>query len=363
MVGTGEEGQRLVRKHEQRLFGGVHEGAGVESGPAAFRIRLVREDVRDRKDYTAGRDNPLKYLGFGFSSTREELARLGIAPGSRFTLEIVSSERTRDILMLVNYVWVNCGGLGARWRHGWGCLAWNDATLNPAPQAGFLLGQRREELARLLGVDPGGAHFDQAHPPEFPVIAKNWFRVKLCSGFMSWEQAMEAVRNQLHVDSNPPRECLGAAGYGYRQGDGESHEWVVERTSRGNFPYYPSRDKRAAIEALEARSGSASSPAYEFKNALFGLPIQYRVGGRPVTITPYSGRDELRRPCPISFRIFEHQKGFYVATVYTKSRFLPEGAKLAGVRGRGDRVFVRYPDTWDYLDRFFQSCDGNEVEF
>lgn len=362
VFGTTEGGLAQVRRLEQHYFGGVHAVGEAEAGPMRFRVRLKRENLKRPSEFTANRDPVINYLGYGLASTRQQpVARLGIPPGSKFTLEVVAPEEVWKLLCVLNYFWANFGGLGARHRRGLGSIEWLNSGANSQPQnAGGMLNRFRELVAR----DAPRPLFGEI--PEMPVVHPDWFRAKLSTKtFSGWKDALAAIRNQLRIEastSGRPSLHLGEGGFGYRQGDGRSHSWVQEfkRFPDGRtFPYYPTRDKQAAWDLYRALSRNQDpTNSVEILNARFGLPLVF--GGWHLTITAYQGDNEIRRPSPLSFRVFRMGNQYRVAVVYFKSRFLPENSELRAVCGSLQQT-IQLGAGWEYLDRFFELCEGTEV--
>src|SRR5581483_5650864 len=321
LLGTTAAALRLIHRREQELFGGVHEQNDDEAHAAKFRVRLVSQRIAEHREYTAHRDPLFNYLGFGVASTKEEGPRLGIAPKTTFTVEVVCDEATWDMLSTLNYIWVNCGGLGARHRRGLGSIAWHDPAYNPPARPYELLTAYRARFSMLFGTEANAAEFDERAGPEMPVIHSDWCQIKVSRPFGTWLEALSAIRNQLRIDvektSPPPTLHLGERGYGYRQGNGQSHEWVEVRTKKG-FPYYPGRDKAEAQRALDGDR----HPAPVLDNVSFGLPVAYSGWGMIVNVM--LDGVELRRPSPVSFRVLQDGRGYRVAILYFKSRFLPK---------------------------------------
>jgi hypothetical protein len=100
---------------------------------------------------------------------------------------------------------------------------------------------------------------------------------------------------------------LGSRGFGYRQGDGGKHNWQGQTSGRG-FAYYPTRDKQEAWKIRQALQAGKSCTVNPLKNPLFGLPLVF--SGWNLRITAYQQQDskevEIRRPSPLSFRVFSH---------------------------------------------------------
>lgn len=358
LFGTDQSGLAEVRKREQHYFGSVHE----ETCAMRFRVRLLSEQLGTRQEFTANRDPVLNYLGYGFGGTREEpRARLGIPPGARFTLEVIATEDVWSLLGLLNSFWVNFGGLGARHRRGLGSIEWLNPGANLRPQdAGSMLDRFRQILA------PEGWRPSFGEIPEMPVVHPEWMRTKLSKEtFRGWKDALAAIRNQLRIEAStpvPPRSCLGNGGFGYRQGDGSSHRWVQDfkRFPDGRtFPYYPTRDKEAAWKLFQAFKQGRQTIRVSLVNPLFGLPVVF--GGWNLTISAFLGKDEIRRPSPLSFRVFRSGNQYRVAVVYFKSRFLPQGSEVRAVSS-GEEQTIALGASWEYLDRFFELCDGTEVK-
>jgi CRISPR type III-B/RAMP module RAMP protein Cmr1 len=366
VFGTTRNGLAQVRAREQKFFGGVHKVGEAETGPMRFRVRLVGQQLGNPVEFTANRDPVLNYLGFGLASTRDQAARLGIPPGSRFTLEVVTSDTMWDLLCVLNYFWVNFGGLGARHRRGLGSIEWISPAVNQPPQDGRLARGMLDRFRQL--IDAGDPQPSFGEIPEMPVVHPGWFRVKLAAkSFSDWKQALSAIRNQLRIEARgptPPPLHLGSRGFGYRQGDGASHRWVQEfkRFPDGRtFPYYPTRDKEAAWQLFQAlKLGREKDVKVSLVNPLFGLPVVF--GGWNLSITAYQDKDEIRRPSPLSFRVFRSGNSYRVAIVYFKSRFLPENSKLRAVWKSDKKCPVSLGAGWEYLDGFFERCEGTEVK-
>jgi hypothetical protein len=362
VFGTDSDGLARVRRLEQSYFGAVHEFGDAKSGPMQFRVRLLPGPLQEPQEFTANRDPVLNYLGYGLGGTRQDPARLGIPPESRFTLEVIASEEAWKLLRVLNYFWANFGGLGARHRRGLGSIAWLDSGANSLPQNARSM---REQFKDLIGQGAPPPTFGAI--PEMPVVHPDWFRVKLSAKtFSSWKEALTAIRNQLRLEARtpvPPPVHLGGKGFGYRQGDGSSHRWVQEfkRFPDGRtFPYYPTRDKEAAWKLFQLfKRGSGRPVTVSLVNPLFGLPVVF--AGWNLTITAYQGEDEIRRPSPLSFRVFKSGGQFRVAIVYFKSRFLPAESELRATFKGASQTVARGAG-WEYLDRFFELCDGTEVE-
>ncbi len=369
LVGTNDTGLERVRELEQKYFGGVHEVGGAAAGPMQFRVRLASPGLQKPRAFTANRDPVLNYLGYGLGATRDQPARRGIPPESSFTLEVVATQEVCELLKVLNYLWVNFGGLGARQRRGLGSIEWLDGSGNPPPQDGRSLAQKRERFASLLGMSDEQAKF-AGGLSEIPVVHRDFFRVKVCSDtFQSWKDALAAIRNQLRLEVSvgaPPKLHLGAKGFGWRQGNGASHNWTPEYKTIPNrppFPYYPTRDKTAAWQLFQALSANRRpAQSVSLQNPMFGLPVVF--GGWNLVITAYQDEEELRRPSPLSFRVFRNGEQYGVLVVYFKSRFLPSPARLRAVWKRGDETRscpVQLGADWSYLDDFFDACDGKEV--
>lgn len=369
VFGTTEEGLVEIRRREQRYFGAVHEVGDAATGPMQFRVRLASAELKPPADFTANRDPVMNYLGYGLGKTRQEpRPRLGIPPGSKFRLEVIASEEVAELLRVLNYFWTNFGGLGARHRRGLGSIEWRDSRWNPLPQDGRLARAMLEKFRQILGIADPRPAFEEI--PEMPVVHRDWFRVKLSrQTFSRWKEALAAIRNQLRIEAStplPPPHHLGRNGFGYRQGEGESHEWATQYKQLPNgrqLPYYPTRDKETAWKLQEALSQNQEPEEHmALLNPLFGLPLVF--AGWNLTITAFAGGDELRRPSPLSFRVFRAGNQYKVAVVYFKSRFLPERSKLRAVFKR-DKQQRECPVTlgagWEYVDRFFDLCEGTEV--
>jgi CRISPR type III-B/RAMP module RAMP protein Cmr1 len=369
ILGTTPKALDKLRAAEQACFGGVHEAGQASSGPMRFRVRLIGQKLGQPVQYLAQRDPVLGYLGYGLGATRTEQPRWAIPPEARFRIEVITTEPVWKILTILNYFWVNFGGLGARSRRGLGSLEWLDGRCNPTPQNGQRAAELREsfrsalgELAPTRGEQPeflGGL-------PEMAVVHPQFFRAKVITKpFDRWRDALTAIRNQLRLEVGstppPPQFHLGRDGFGYRQGDGQAHRWQPEYKQQ--FPYYPTRDKAAAWSLHRAlRAGRQPHPPVSLVNPRFGLPLVF--SGWSLTITARHRDEELRRPSPVSFRVFRDQNKYRIMVVYWKSRFLPEQASLLAVWRRNDQQHdceVRLAQGWEYLDRFFEFCDGEEV--
>ncbi len=366
VYGTDPDGLAQVRAKEQQFFGGVHKVGEAATGPMRFRVRLAEQQLGPPEEFTANPDPVLNYLGFGLGSTQKEPARLGIPPGSRFTLEVIASDEIWSLLCVLSYFWVNFGGLGARHRRGLGSIEWISPAVNQPPQDGRLARGMLDRFRQL--IDAGDRHpsFDQI--PELPVVHPDWFRVKRTTRpFSEWKEALAAIRNQLRIEARgptPPPLHLGSRGFGYRQGDGASHRWVQEfkRFPDGRtFPYYPTRDKEAAWQLFQAlKLGREKDVKVSLVNPLFGLPVVF--GGWNLSITAYQEKDEIRRPSPLSFRVFRSDNGYRVSIVFFKSRFLPENSNLRAVWKSDTKCPIRLGAGWEYLDGFFKRCEGTEVK-
>jgi hypothetical protein len=359
--GSSPAALAAIHRAEQNFFGGVNEERG-EASASRIRPRIVSASIAGLEAYSA---EPqwrywASYLGYGTGSRTErgtitEHPRFAIAPKSRFTLEVVCEESDWRRLCLVNYLWVNAGALGSRQRRGFGCLEWHDSEGgNPLPQNSNFIKDARAALAAGFPSPRTEARGE----PEFDVLDPQWCRIKLSLPFDRWEDAMIAIRNQLRLEPRvkPGKFHLGEEGYGWRQGDGRFHHWTEEHTERGGHPYYPTRDKGEAWRIKQAgpRVGTLS-PEPRLLNAAFGLPVAF--AGWRLTVNAQIGRSEIRRPSPISFRVFRQDGRFRVAIQYFRSRFLPQNAH---VEARGIRVAT--PDVWPYLDDFFAACEGEEVQ-
>jgi CRISPR/Cas system CMR-associated protein Cmr1 (group 7 of RAMP superfamily) len=357
-LGTGPDALRAIHKQEQSLFGGVYENGGETASAAAFRVRLLNQRLRHEQftERNEDRRSWASYLGYGLGSQKrkgvlEQHARWAIAPGSEFVIEIVCPDEVWPVLNALNYLWVNLGGLGARNRRGLGCIECLSAADPPLPQNPGAIGEK----ARLIGSAcvGGAAQAEIRTPPEIEILHPAWFQAKVIRRpFDSWSDALTAIRQQLRLDQHPPAGNLhlGEDGYGWRQGPGRHHEWTP--SYRNNFSYFSSLDKPGAAAALRGARDQ------ELKNPLFGLPVAYSTWKMTVNAVLDSG--ELRRPSPISFRVFREGSRHKVAVTYARSRFLPKGARVAATV-KQKNVPLKLPKTWDHLEQFFGALDGDEV--
>jgi len=393
-VGTDNAGLKEIADSERRLFG----GGGGNATAGAFRARLVEEsnvDLRtftERNLQTGGTAEPAHccystYLGYGMASRREggqltEYPRWAIAPGAKFAVEVLAEDSTWPDLEMAIDTWVHCGGLGARHRRGLGSIRWAD---RPAERGDFFGGV----LTKHVG---GGASFSDE--PAFEVLHPDWCRiavVPMCFG--SYVEALTAIKNQLRIDAgkfvpkngrfDQPDEinCANAArsrpvrlpdpvtvphfhlsgtGYGWRQRwDDKKNPWRLQKkTIAGrDFAFYWGRDHD---QAQIVKGGRATGRTIQLQNVSFGLPEAYSTW--KVMIEAVLGDKEIRRPSPISFRVYklEDQK-YQVAVLLFKSRFLPRGAAIkAKLHGR-EQCDVAPPTVWRYLDNFFDACNGTVV--
>jgi hypothetical protein len=371
VYGTTGDALRDIRRLEAGVFGNVHEQGGAPTGPARFRVRLTEERLGPTQEYTAKRDPVMNYIGYGLGSTRDDPARLGIPPDSTFAVELLCEESLLPCLTICNYVFATCFGLGARTTRGLGSLEWQDSAANPGPQVGWFLKDAREGFGSVLkraGLDLPEVRRDTE--PAFPVVHPQFLRVKCAGSYRTWRDALTAIRNQLRLEATgtvPPVLHLGVDGYGYRQGDGLHHSWekVWKELPNGRrFPYFPSRDKESALDALAAleRHEPLTQPPL-FVNPLFGLPVEFSGWGLGIKVRGEGDGAkpvELRRPSPMVFRVLRDGASYRVLVLYFRSRFLPEKAKVVAALKRRE-VPIALPRDWSYLDRFFNQISGEEV--
>lgn len=381
--GTTTDGLARIASEEQRLFGGVR---GEHPTAAGIRARLSEVGNINHGNFTEqepAKSRYARYLGYGLQQSRQggvvtEECRWAIQPCGKFTVAITAKESDFKTLEEIIDTWVHCGGLGARNRRGWGCIEW---TNRPAARGDYFR-SLAERMERYKGTMPAEPDFDVLHP--------DWCRIQICDeasghSFANFADAMAAIRNQLRIDTGgaerrqlersggvavpltapltPASPVLNVATHGWRQRWPEAKPyWLAgrwnERKNRWDA-FYRARDHDAADGAR-----FPGGPDVDLQNIHFGLPVAYPTWR--MTVEGILGKETLRRPSPISFRVFRADTKYKVAILLFKARFLPDvdDARIcAKVRGH-ETAGIRMPQAaviWPDLDAFFDACRGKVV--
>lgn len=342
---------------EATLFGGI----SPQALPSQFRMHIAKDGTRPSIVKKS-------YLNYGVA----ERQALVPGPASKFTIELVCMDAAWEVLRHVIHTWALVGGLGGRQRRGFGAIAWiaEDGAARPVftnlkTDIGDVLSAARAAVASHItashaevttSVSPVFEQMEVLHPTRCVI--------RVSKPFKKLDDAMEAFRRQLHwAGKDRQITALNEAKSGWRQRGDASAKPELRSTSRGGFPYYPSRDKARVDDIARSTRGTRLVPPPHIENVAFGLPIPYP--SRNITISATDGGKELRRPSPVRFRIIKRQTDYHVLTILHRDAFLPEGAKIvAKVKGSSDITLNRVDAAVRTdLDKFFAASGGEEVVY
>jgi len=104
---------KALQQQESAVFGATEQASKVMVRVHPSELSIGQFDFRES----------LRYMGYGLAETREDPAHRYIAPGAKFSIELLSPDIARlkqaaAALCLL----LNIGGMGARSRRGWGSL-------------------------------------------------------------------------------------------------------------------------------------------------------------------------------------------------------------------------------------------------
>ncbi len=345
-AGKVAEGEllRVVSAAEQRLFGTTSSRSPlmVRTGPrpdhcrdaSRFGSRLNAEEIarewgaanpstvtdrlriRGRNRYTRRIEeiptNPVQYLAFGpFSKGR--LHRPYIRPEQSSHLDLWFSRcpplsgELCSLFQLALWAWLNLGGLGARWRKGFGSLR---AGVTPAQETPWLparlrAANRREfesAASHLLRAAGGGVASSQLPEPtwsRFSPGARIFIADRPCR---SWGQALQT---------------LGCWLIGFRRRYG--HDTKEERADRQgrDYTWVYGPQPPGSIADVPDRAG-------------FGLPLGFRNRTPPPQtrfVEPASPRSS-RRASPLLLHVAQFDSGYYPVLTHLPALLAPTDGEL-----------------------------------
>ncbi len=358
-----------LRDEEIRLFGGPADQHRPDSGqsPVLFKPegnKLKTYRGRNASDHAGeilygrgqdGRDEylGLRYLGFGLihtstrgAATLGELLRDAFTENQNFSVTFtfaprLASEDQEQLLRALKLLGL-IGGLGSRWRRGWGSLKlvrlikdgqllWQPRDLVAGPDSDF-----RAYLADLKSLLP-----PQVANTEIPAI----------SAF--------GAASTVHVlqEASPDSATRTLSRAGARLQKLRSWGYFSERLGRHVLV-----GREEALQLFEPDHAFADDPddkpAFVPERAVFGLPHSY--DKRNVRIIP-ADLGSTRRASPLLFHIHElagANPRTVLAVAILPSLFLPSGAVLLERRAHRAGAFVPDAETrafspnWDVLSQF-----------
>jgi len=325
---------RQVKEEEEKLLGSQSIKGKVALVTFPLDIQVRRGFIRKRG---------LAYLTYGVED------RPYIETGSKFRITVRfmpmvhDNEKRRVIAAL--WLLLNLGNVGSKNRKGFGSLrvvgeanVYNIEFRNPC-NINELEKYLRENVRKCLEAFGWNRKALQgAKPPDFPVIACDYWKMKILNkNFSSWDDAID------HIG------CLIRAYREDRKNPRARHTRVVK--GKG-ISYYVTRDYNAVKGIYQG--GQCSTP----RGSIFGLPHHFQfqsMGGRKAVV---KGAVHSRRASPLYVKIWKVGSGKFVVGVQLfKSMFLPEDKlQILDLKSKKSKL-VSLPD-YKYLENFLNGLDG-----
>ncbi|MBI3326914.1 MAG: type III-B CRISPR module RAMP protein Cmr1 [Nitrospinae bacterium] len=333
---------KALQQRESAVFGATEQASKVKVRVHSSQLPIGQFDFRES----------LRYMGYGLAETRENPARRYIAPGAKFSLELLSLDTAclRQAAVAL-CLFLNLGGMGARSRRGWGSLCATTEAGADVLKFVLPLGSGHKDrlqsmlrLARHSVVAVDRTPTDQsAEIPSYPTLLPGYWRMKLVSvneqrqPFRNWQEALNWAGQRLRRFREAP--------------SGELH-----KTRDGRFSYKVGRDygqmKGVFAQAPADHVGPLSLP-------IFGLPIQYRFQSEGNQQARVIAEHHDRRGSPLWVRAFKGASGVLLGFMLFKAQFLPDG-ELLKLEGPRRTLTASQPD-YSLLEEFLDSLPGEEI--
>lgn len=352
-----EAAVKLMRKAELDLFGSTEAQSKVlmrvRDGELGNPIRCGSRGPSRGEEWQPGHG----YLGYGalrydsgnkaYKSVRE-----AFSPGGHFEVGFVFKRSVTDAQRNTVVTAVKAlgllGGLGARWRRGWGSVALvnlDGAEWTP-DEDGAALGRR---FGDLLAEVEKISH--DALPP-----------ISAFSGYSRIDYLLEGTSShQIHGH-------VGHQLIRYRSFGAAPDDTPEDRTDATGLPAQCNfRDDHdlyvAARDNVERLQETTRVP----RRAMFGLPLQYK---DRIVVEPWGRRGMKRRASPLILHVHpvtvRGNEAFAVFSTLLAARFLPDSsANNLSVRGGGLKRIRKIPYTpyWHAITNFLDGTESDDPEY
>jgi CRISPR type III-B/RAMP module RAMP protein Cmr1 len=334
-----------IQNAESQVFGSsqdVRIRAEKRNGlRSRVRLAVVKNVDVGRCEAFEDQSPALRYLAYGLYPTKkgESWRRKFIPPGERFSFEVIvgkpsegEPEIPEGLVKQLAELWIELGGLGARWRHGLGAmrLADNSSVLPKATGYGAEVSKRiasaRREMADFLKtLDPSRPVTAEKTLPRFAVATPQHLSVAWCDfAGDSWGKTLEKIYGMWRESRKTQP--------GNRQ------------SSSYNARLYADFLKGADLTGRRAELGGLGLPIP------FGFPRPGNSGVAAGATGHLQPRGLERRASPIWFRPVKvagsRGEGFGLLALHWRTQYL-EGGDLELVDDRDKR---REPVTFDPTD-------------
>ncbi len=320
IAGAVTSDPKEVYRLESEVFGNTEQRSKV-----VVRVRKDTEkyyELNPRQRISSG----LAYLAnMGLARPGRGFVRKAIAPDSEFWVDVFETGSATGIGTSVLKIAVYLGGLGARWRHGFGsCEIIDEQSGVPiAVDLNKTVKKLRElitELAKSLGIKVSEGIKTL---PEFPIFEHPYVEI--------WE-------GQLPLESNSWDSIMSYIGQKYREF--RTYDNKRGRNSKNT------KDFREIIKPIFKGKPYQSDP----ENDIFGLPIQFRdkITSKVAILNVENQEKNInRRASPLILHIEPYRK-LIRATIF-KSKFVPDDKDtLYFVEYRSKKFPLRKPTESDY---------------
>jgi CRISPR-associated protein Cmr1 len=333
---------KALQQQESAVFGATEQASKVMVRVHPSELSIGQFDFRES----------LRYMGYGLAETREDPARRYIAPGAKFSIELLSPDIARlkqaaAALCLL----LNLGGIGARSRRGWGSLRVTTEASADVLKFVLPLGtgikdslQTMLRLAReTVMVTDRVPTRESTEMPLYPTFLPGYWRMKLVSvndqrqSFRNWQEALNWAGQRLRRFREAPNSEL-------------------HKTRDGRFSYRVGRDYPQVKMVFAQEPSDHVGPIYL---PIFGLPIQYRFQSEGNQQARVIAEHHDRRGSPLWVRAYKSTSGVILGFMLCKAQYLPDGEllKLEGPR----RTLTALQPDYSLLEEFLNGLPGEEI--
>ncbi|MCF2136433.1 MAG: type III-B CRISPR module RAMP protein Cmr1 [Candidatus Thorarchaeota archaeon] len=334
-----------VTKEENRIWGSTRAKSKIiirVKSPKIKKKRNIKEKTR--------RNKGIKYLTYGIEN------RPYIDIDSNFELELLypHSLSAEEKNKIESTIWLlfNLGNVGAKSRKGFGSFMVSE-TENLNSELEFenpndceslveYLETNIRECFKIFEINEQTTHQTL---PAFPIISPNYWKLKIID--QVFESAFDAI------------DFIGSRIRSFREDPKTLH---TRRTRKGKEYSYRTTKDYTAVRAVFQTSGKSASHTHKTpKGSIFGLPHQFQfqsIGKKAIV----QGKNTQRRASPLLVKIWKlEQKKYVVGVQLFKSEFISEGElKISNLYDPEQSIFTGVP-TFDYLEDFLGTLDGEEI--